>query len=164
MLYHFIIIILSSHEHCIIAGTQTTGVVVVVVVVVVLVWSCVQVVGPILEDQDFVKWSPSRVWQDETAANSSLSASTSSSLVDVFLPTPDRHRSHDSRGPSPIIATLSLPSVYNSTTHKIADTHPVEVLGPAEYIWGHPIRVKVDDTGAAGTPTKCRVLTMLYRR
>lgn len=119
-----------------------------------------QVVEHILEDTDFVKWSPSRVWEDEKAANSSP-PSTSSSLVDVSLPILDKHRSHDSRGPSPIIGTLSLPSVFNSTAHKVVDKHAIEVLGPVEYVWGQPIRLRGD---SANTPTKCRVLTMLYRR
>ena len=112
------------------------------------------------EDKDYVKWSPSRVWEEEKAANSAP-VSTSSSLVDVSLP---RSRSHDSRGPSPIIGTLSLPSVCNSTSHKVTDKHAMEVLGPVEYVWGQPIKVSIEDTGSATTPTKCRVLTMLYRR
>lgn len=119
-----------------------------------------QLAEPILEDKDFVKWSPSRVWEEEKAANGSP-VSTSSSLVDVSLPI---LRSHDSRGPSPIIGTLSLPSVFNSTTHKMADKHAMEVLGPVEYVRGQPIRLKGEGTGSLTTPTKCRVLTMLYRR
>lgn len=119
-----------------------------------------QVEEAILEDKDFVKWSPSRVWEEEKAANSSP-VSTSSSLVDVSLPS---LRSHDSRGPSPTIGTLSLPSVFNSTTLKVVEKHAVEVLGPVEYVWGQPIKVKGELAGPRATPTKCRVLTMLYRR
>ena len=122
----------------------------------------IQVEG-IGEDKDYVKWSPSRVWEEEKAVNSSP-VSTSSSLVDVSLPTFSRTRSHDSRGPSPIIGTLSLPSVCNSTSYKVPDKHALEVLGPAEYIWGQPIRVKIEESGIINAPTNCRVLTMLYRR
>lgn len=113
---------------------------------------------PILEDKDFVKWSPSRVWEEEKAANSSP-VSTSSSLVDVSLPILDKQR-----GPSPIVGTLSLPSVFNSTAHKMTDKHSMEVLGPVEYVWGQPIRLRGEGTGSLTTPTHCRVLTMLYRR
>lgn len=116
----------------------------------------------IVEDKDYVKWSPSRVWEEEKAANS-RPVSTSSSLVDVSLPVLSRSRSHDSRGPSPIIGTLSLPSVFNSTSHKMRDKHAIEVLGPVEYIWGQPVKVSIEDSSNA-TPTKCRVLTMLYKR
>lgn len=119
-------------------------------------------VEAIQEDKDCVKWSPSRVWEDERLVNSSP-ISTCSSLVDVSLPVL-RSRSHDSRGPSPVVGTLSLPSVCNSTSLKVTDRHPLEVLGPVEYIWGQPIKVHIEDTSPGATPPKCRVLTMLYRR
>lgn len=96
------------------------------------------------------------MWEEEKAAN----ISTSSSLVDVSL---SINKSNDSRGPSPIIGTLSLPSVYNSTAHKLSDEHSIEVLGPVEYIWGQPIRVHMEQDTQLNH-TECRVLTMLYRR
>ncbi len=78
----------------------------------------------------------------------------------------ERNKSHDSRGPSPIIGTLSIPSVCNFTSLKSPDRHPMEVLGPAEYVWGLPVKVKIEEGEGRGhaTPTTCRVLTMLYRR
>ena len=63
-----------------------------------------------------------------------------------------------------MVGTLTLPSVCNSTSLKVADKHPLEVLGPVEYIWGQPIKVHIEDTGSSAMPSKCRVLTMLYRR
>lgn len=121
---------------------------------------------------NFVSWSPSKVWESERLS-ASLSMSTGNESSDNLSqshdlePHPLYTNIHMHRSPSPHIETLSLPSITEATQQKISDRHPIEVLGPVEYVWGQPIEVELEDGGSGGvvtTPTKCRVLTMLYRR
>ncbi len=117
-------------------------------------------------DKGFVKWSPLRVWEEEKVA-SSLPASTSSSLVDITLPGIQRQPSCDVSGHAPIIGTLSLPSITNVCSRKVSDRNAVEVLGPVEHVPGQPISVRLEmgvSSSGQATPTRSRVLTMLFRR
>ncbi len=117
-------------------------------------------------DKGFVKWSPLRVWEEEKVA-SSLPASTSSSLVDITLPGIQRQPSCDVSGHAPIIGTLSLPSITNVCSRKVSDHNAVEVLGPVEHVPGQPISVRLEmgvSSSGQATPTRSRVLTMLFRR
>ena len=110
-------------------------------------------------DGHFVSWSPSKVWENERlSASGSLSASlTLSHDVEphpLYDSLPPPHGSHD-------IETLALPAITMATQEKTIERHPVEVLGPVEYVWGQPVDVRLDE---ATPTTRCRVLTMLYRR
>ena len=125
-------------------------------------------------DPNFVHWSPSKVWEAEKlSADFSMSMSLSSGSHSPFLNVL-QHRpsygmshvtSHDPRK-SPVVGTLSLESVCQSSSTKTSDCHEQEVLGPSEYVWGQPIDVSVEDSISDGpsVPPQCRVLTMLYRR
>ena len=70
---------------------------------------------------------------------------------------------------TPLVGTLNLKSITEKTSKKLSDRETMEVLGPVEYVWGHPLSVSVnhvtpgDQLGRLATP-ECRVLTMLYRR
>ncbi len=110
-------------------------------------------------DEHFVSWSPSKVWEDERkSASSSLSTSLNLSHDSEPHPLYDRLRPLQA---SQHIETLALPAITMSTQERTAERHPVEVLGPVEYVWGQPVRVVLDEA----TPTaRCRLLTMLYRR
>ncbi len=109
-------------------------------------------------DVHFVSWSPSKVWENERlSASNSLSASLNLShelephpLYDSLPPPQGSH-----------IETLALPAITMATQEKTVERHPVEVLGPVEYVWGQPVEVRLDE---ATPTTRCRVLTMLYRR
>ena len=123
---------------------------------------------PVSVDRSYVKWSPLRAWEEEKVA-SSLPASTASSLVDITLPGIQRHPLVSTQGHgSPIIGTLALPSIHFTTSRRTVDRSAMEVLGPVEHVPGQPITVKLEMGGASSsgqtTPTKSRVLTMLYRR
>lgn len=65
------------------------------------------------------------------------------------------------RGSQSSLSTLSLPAIKRATntvkTDK--DKHELEILGPVEYVWGHPLSVTLHQEGA-----RCWPLTMLYRR
>jgi len=118
-------------------------------------------------DKSFVKWSPLRAWEEEKVVGS-LPASTASSLVDITLPGIQRHPSVGGHAHSgPIIGTLALPSINFTSSRKVVDRSAMEVLGPVEHVPGQPIAVNLEMGGASSgkaTPTKSRVLTMLYRR
>ena len=120
---------------------------------------------------NFFSWSPSKVWESERLS-ASLSMSTGNESSDSLS------RSHDLEphplytntslhvhpSPSPYVETLALPSITEATQQKTSDRHPIEVLGPVEYVWGQPVEVELEDGESGTTPTRCRVLTMLYRR
>ena len=134
--------------------------------------------GPILEDPTFVCWSPSKVWEKERQFSSTPAAADPNSST-----TSDDHRtlSHE-----PSIGTLSLATISAATSQQLTERHPVEVLGPAEYVQGHPVQVLIEgfesstcsveedlppsSSSPSSPPSssssrhKCRVLTMLYRR
>ena len=124
-------------------------------------------------DPNFVLWSPSKVWEEEKlSADYSMSLSSNgahSPFLNVL-----QHRSSFgksatmSRDPqtSPVVGTISLPSVGQSTLSKTLDKNELEVLGPSEYVCGQPINVSIEEsvTQTSAVPPQCRVLTMLYRR
>ncbi len=110
-------------------------------------------------DGHFVSWSPSKVWEDERLSASN-SLSTSLNLSHDLEPHPLYDRLRPPQG-SQHIETLTLPAITMATQERTAERHPVEVLGPVEYVWGQPVGVWLD--GATPT-TRCRLLTMLYRR
>ena len=120
-------------------------------------------------DKGYIKWSPLRVWEEEKVAGS-LPGSTSSSLVDITLPGIQHQQSSgsgDGPGHTPIIGTLALPSITNMCAKRQPDRHALEVLGPVEHVPGQPISVKIElgvPSLGQTTPTRSRVLTMLYRR
>ena len=117
-------------------------------------------------DKGYIKWSPLRVWEEEKVAGS-LPGSTSSSLVDITLPGIQHQQSSgssDGPGHTPIIGTLALPSITNMCAKRQPDRHALEVV---EHVPGQPISVKIElgvPSLGQTTPTRSRVLTMLYRR
>ena len=124
-------------------------------------------------DPNFVLWSPSKVWEVEKFSASytmSLSGNGANSpFLNVLPHRPTFSRSHmTSHDPrrSPVVGTISLQSVGQSTSSKTSDQHELEVLGPSEYIWGQPIDVSIEESVSEVPiiPPQCRVLTMLYRR
>ena len=127
-------------------------------------------------DPDFVLWSPSKVWEvEKLSASYSMSLSGNGShspFLNVLQHRASFGRSHMmSRDPrrSPVVGTISLQSVGQSTSSKTSDRHELEVLGPSEYVWGQPIDVSIEESGTdraveSTVPPQCRVLTMLYRR
>ena len=124
-------------------------------------------------DPNFVLWSPSKVWEVEKFSASytmSLSGNGANSpFLNVLPHRPTFGRSHTtSHDPrrSPVVGTISLQSVGQSTSSKTSDQHKLEVLGPSEYVWGQPIDVSIEESISEkpSIPPRCRVLTMLYRR
>ena len=124
-------------------------------------------------DPNFVLWSPSKVWEVEKfSASYTLSLSgngANSPFLNVLPHRPTFGRSHmTSHDPrrSPVVGTISLESVGQSTSTKMSEQHEVEVLGPSEYVWGQPIDVSIEESVSEEptVPPQCRVLTMLYRR
>ena len=147
--------------------------------------------GVIGEDEHFVSWSPSAVWEMEKRAylrgagggggggmqvnreelmeSSDLQTSDHlESLNDVgSTGSPRNDIVHDHTMSSPtIIGTVTLDAVAQATARKLSDCSPVEILGPVEYVWGHPLTVHVatGNEGVLLSRPECRVLTMLYRR
>ena len=111
-------------------------------------------------DSNFVSWSPSKVWEDERlSASNSLSASASHSHE--LEPHPLYERVPFPRDTSPHIETLALPAITMAIQERTVERHPMEVLGPVEYVWGQPVDVRMEE---ATPTTRCRILTMLYRR
>ena len=130
-------------------------------------------VNSVKMDPNFVLWSPSKVWEVEKFSASytmSLSGNGANSpFLNVLPHRPTFGRSHmTSHDPrqSPVVGTISLQSVGQSTSSKTSDQHELEVLGPSEYIWGQPIDVSIEESISEEptVPPQCRVLTMLYRR
>ena len=124
-------------------------------------------------DPNFVLWSPSKVWEVEKFSASytmSLSGNGANSpFLNVLPHRPTISRSHmTSHDPrrSPVVGTISLQSVGQSTSSKTSDQHDLEVLGPSEYVCGQPIDVSIEESISEEpvVPPQCRVLTMLYRR
>ena len=124
-------------------------------------------------DPNFVLWSPSKVWEvEKLSASYSMSLSgngANSPFLNVLQHRPSFSRSHmTSHDPrqSPVVGTISLQSVGQSTSSKTSDQHELEVLGPSEYVWGQPIDVSIEESISEEPiiPPQCRVLTMLYRR
>ena len=126
-------------------------------------------------DPNFILWSPSKVWEAEKLSSDfSMSMSVSSNgshspFLNVLQHRPSYGMSHvTSHDPrkSPVVGTLALESVCQSSSTRTSDCHEQEVLGPSEYVWGQPIDVSIDDSITEGVsiPPQCRVLTMLYRR
>ena len=124
-------------------------------------------------DPNFVLWSPSKAWEvEKLTADYSMSLSgngSNSPFLNVLPHRPTFGRghmtSHDPRQ-SPVVGTISLESVGQSTSSKTLEQHEFEVLGPSEYVWGQPIDVSIEETLSEepSIPPQCRVLTMLYRR
>lgn len=129
--------------------------------------------GMVKVDPNFVLWSPSKAWEvEKLSADYSMSLSgngSNSPFLNVLPHRPSFGRchttSHDPRQ-SPVVGTISLQSVSQSTTLKTLDQQEVELLGPSEYVLGQPIDVSIEDSVNEGpaVPPQCRVLTMLYRR
>ena len=119
-------------------------------------------------DKGYFKWSPLRVLEEEKVAGS-LPGSTSSSLVDITLLGIQHQQSSgsgDSPGHTPIIGTLVL-SITNMCAKWQPDRHALEVLGPVEHVPVQSISVKIElgmPSLGQTTPTRSRVLTMLYRK
>ena len=133
--------------------------------------------GAIVRDRNFILWSPSAVWEAEKRASNSLGdhvtshkssahCHTSSNDIAVdHLTSGDRHVMPPSSN-TPLVGTVHLKSITQATSQKISDRSTMEVLGPVEYVWGHPLTITVNRTSndsRHGIP-ECRVLTMLYRR
>lgn len=126
-------------------------------------------------DPNFVLWSPSKVWEEEKlSADYSMSLS-SNGAHSPFLNVLQHRSSFGKSGAmscdpqmSPVVGTISLQSVGQSTLSKTSDKHELEVLGPSEYVSGQPINVSIEESVAVApapvVPPQCRVLTMLYRR
>lgn len=113
----------------------------------------------------YVNWSPSKVWEREGMSTSRSTGNDSTDSLSLSRDT-EPHPLYTSLIDSvrqkslPHVDTLSLPCITEATQHRTADRHPMEVLGPVEYVWGQPIEVELEEEGV----TQCRVLTMLYRR
>ena len=146
--------------------------------------------GNIVVDKNFVSWSPSVVWEAEkkSAVGSEMSqeAEAGDLAASHDLQGDDHKTSHDaaSKGTAcditseghmtsrdithspPLIGSLTLDSVAQATAEKLSDRSTVEILGPVEYVWGHPLTVKVSKSSHSSSLSRpdCRVLTMLYRR
>ena len=132
--------------------------------------------GAIVSDRNFILWSPSAVWEAERKASNSLGdhltshkssahCHTSDDIAVDHLTSGDRHVTPPSSN-APLVGTVHLKSITQATSEKISDRTTMEVLGPVEYVWGHPLTVKVNhasNDSRHGIP-ECRVLTMLYRR
>ena len=123
----------------------------------------------IVEDQNFISWSPSAVWEAEKKARNYKSKAGYTSHVTSSLP--KNHMMADDvtnndHMTSPLIGTVNLESITKATSEKLSDRATMEVLGPVEYVWGQPLNVRVNqptECTRLATPD-CRVLTMLYRR
>lgn len=78
-------------------------------------------------------------------------------------PTPTLSLTFPAQSQQPV-CTLNLPFISNAISQAKRDVgrHPIEVLGPVEYVWGQPLTAKLNTS--AKKDVKCRVLTMLYRR
>ena len=124
--------------------------------------------GQIVRDRNFLLWSPSAVWEAEKRAHSSSTADHVTSPI-----SPAHNSSRDSHvtpphlsSNAPLVGTVHLKSITQAISEKTKDRATMEVLGPVEYVWGHPLTVRVNhvsNDGCHGIP-ECRVLTMLYRR
>lgn len=129
----------------------------------------------IVADSNFVLWSPSLVWEAEKKAHLIGQTSHMTSHHSINDPSHDITRDHMTSGDNHmtsnknLIGTLNLKSIVEKTSKKLSDRETMEILGPVEYVWGHPLSVSVnhatpsDQRGCLATP-ECRVLTMLYRR
>ena len=87
--------------------------------------------------------------------------------IDQTTPTPRTTPTFSFTFPGQVqqtVSTLNLPLISNAITEAKRDIgrHPMEVLGPVEYVWGQPLTVQLHKN--AESNTKCRVLTMLFRR
>lgn len=146
--------------------------------------------GNIVEDKNFVSWSPSVVWEAEKRSAVSFIFSQETEADDLVashdLLDGDHMTSHDAVSKAtacditseghmtsrdvthspPLIGSLTLDSVAQATAEKLSDRTTVEILGPVEYVWGHPLTVKVNKSSHSSSLSRpdCRVLTMLYRR
>ena len=118
----------------------------------------------IVEDQNFISWSPSAVWEAEKKARNYESKAGYISHVTSHDLCNDIHpKDHMT---SPLIGTVNLESITKATSEKLSDRATMEVLVPVEYVWGQPLSVRVNqptECTRLATPD-CRVLTMLYRR
>ena len=117
----------------------------------------------ILQDPNFMTWSPSKVWETERQAVDSRTTSPSEKeggdQERLDHVTPRDAKPHPNR-----IGAISLKSIAHATLIKTTERHAVEVLGPVEYVWGQPLEVEVNYNANTNGSPKCRVLTMLYRR
>ena len=168
-------------------------------------WSGIQTSDPLertvpptkpdlVNDSNFIRWSPSYVWEMEAKSLNSQRApptdsirnsatnSTSSdagSRVEAMttsvnsLAEGDIHlmkemgstSSFNVRGSQSSLTTLSLPTIKHAinTAKSNKDKHELEILGPVEYVWGHPLTVTFH-CGDDPDRTWCWPLTMLYKR
>ena len=136
----------------------------------------------IVEDQNFVSWSPAAVWEAERKAFKARARSTSSQRISHLerekasdmsanksihgVATRDSTKSpQDHKQPPPRVGTINLASV-SQAAEKLEERTTMEVLGPVEHVWGRPLRVSVNPSlqSQRGSQLSCRVLTMLYRR
>lgn len=136
--------------------------------------------GEIIEDQNFISWSPSAVWEAEKKAKSCSSKpdhvtshdiSSEFHIIDIsttghVTSSDDLMTSCDSAPTQPLIGTLSLKSITETTSVRLDDRTNMEVLGPVEYVWGQPLTISVNQMmpDSVVSSADCRVLTMLYRR
>ncbi len=101
-------------------------------------------------DPSFIRWSPSLAWEADYTTKLDTGHETSC----------------DSKPRPPTMGFVTLPSVLSAAQKKRRRSKsmpPKEVLGPVEYIWGHPLTLDVSIPSHGDTPG-CRALTMLYHR
>lgn len=137
--------------------------------------------GQIIEDQNFISWSPSAVWEAEKKAKSCsrtpdhvTSHDSSSECHSIpndisttgHVTSADDHMMSCDSVPQPLIGTLALKSITDTTLVRLNDRANMEVLGPVEYVWGQPLTISVNQMmpDSVVSSADCRVLTMLYRR
>lgn len=136
--------------------------------------------GEIIEDQNFISWSPSAVWEAEKKAKScsrkpdhvtSHDISSEFHIIDIsttghVTSSDDLMTSCDSASTQPLIGTLTVKSIAETTSVRLNDRANMEVLGPVEYVWGQPLTISVNQMmpDSVVSSADCRVLTMLYRR
>ena len=113
--------------------------------------------------RDFLLWSPSYVWETESKMPKSQNnhPSTSKQQKDSVSELSNKITAHNTL---PDVSTITMPSITRAITEARRDTgkHELEVLGPVEYVWGQPLTLESKDD--LGANTKCRSITMLYRR
>ena len=129
--------------------------------------------GEVGNDQHCIFWSPSAVWEAEKRAHGNIAGHVTShdssphhkAVSRDHMMSGDRHVTTESKGDAPLVGTVYLKSIVQATCEKVSDRATMEVLGPAEYVWGQPLTVTVNRIpGNSCQGAECRVLTMLYRR